>query len=328
MTDPTQPLLLPHRTPPLLEKPKRKSRLGLIGLTALGVFAVVAGVGIASRATEENNLKKQTRADAVQTVAVIDAENGAETQDIVLPGTVQAWHEAVIYARTGGYLKDWKTDIGDKVKEGDVLAEIDAPDLDAQFRQAQADLNTAIANNRIAQITAKRYAELSKSDSVSRQQADQAQATADADVAAAQSSKANLDHLQEEENFKTVVAPFDGTITARNVDVGALINGGNSGAGTGQDMFHIAETSKLRVYVQVPENEATAITTPPPLIPRRAPFCCNSKWTMPTAFYYPAAIPTCISRSPRHPQPSSCRSTRFCSATACRRVLSKTAMSI
>jgi RND family efflux transporter MFP subunit len=166
-----------------------------------------------------------------------------------------------------GYLKTWNVDIGAHVKAGDVLAEIDAPDLDAQFHQAQADLNTAIANNNIAQITADRYLKLWKLDSVSKEQADQAVATAEADAATVESQKANLDHLQQEENFKQVTAPFDGTITQRNTDVGSLINGTNSATTTstssstaGQDMFHIAEIDKLRVYVEVPENEATAIT--------------------------------------------------------------------
>jgi RND family efflux transporter MFP subunit len=266
MTEQPTPLLPPHPQPLLLEKPKKKSRVGLVSAIALIVFLVVAGVGIASRAAEERHLKKRTEAEAIPAVAVITAQEGAQVEDVVLPGTIQAWHEAIIYARTAGYLKSWSVDIGAQVKAGDVLAEIDAPDLDAQFHQAQADLNTAIANNNLAQITAKRYVALLKSDSVSRQQVDTQVATAAADQAMVESSKANLDHLQQEEDFKKVIAPFDGTITQRNVDVGSLINGGNSGtapssgsATTGQDLFHIAETDRVRVYVQVPETYTGAI---------------------------------------------------------------------
>jgi len=265
MTEPT-PLLSPPDQHPQLEKPKHKSHITFVTLTAAIIFVVIACIGIASRAADERNLKKRTQSDAVPIVATITVKKGAVAEDVVLPGTVQAWHAATIYARTAGYLKSWNFDIGAHVKAGDVLAEIEAPDLDAQFHQAQADLNTAEANNKLAQITAKRYIELLKSDSVSKQQVDTQIATAEADQATVESQKANLDHLQQQENFKTVVAPFDGTITQRNTDVGALINGGNSSSGgssdsavTGQDLFHIADTSKLRVYVQVPENYSNAI---------------------------------------------------------------------
>jgi RND family efflux transporter MFP subunit len=231
------------------------------------VFVVVAAGGIAARAVEANRLKHSTQTNAIQPVTVMTVEKGAPTEEVVLPGTVQAWHDATVYARTAGYLKNWNAEIGAKVKEGEVLATIDAPDLDAQFHQAQADLKTAMANNNIAQLTAKRYIELRKTDSVSQQQADTFAAQAAADEAAVESAKANLDHLQQEENFKQVVAPFDGTVTQRNTDNGALINGGNTGAATptnsavtGQDLFHIADISKLRVYVQVPENDAPFVT--------------------------------------------------------------------
>jgi len=248
------PLLLP---PPS----KKKSHLMAIAIIALVVCIAIASFGILGRLHEEQNLKRETEAEAIPTVAVITAEPGAASEEIVLPGTVEAWHEAVIYARTTGYIKSWSADIGAHVKEGDVLAEIDAPDLDAQYHQAQADLNTSLANNDLAQKTAKRNVELRKTDSVSQQTADQALATAAADQAAVDSQNANLDHLQQEENFKKVTAPFDGTITKRNTDVGALVNGGNDGTSTlGQDLFHIAQTDKLRVYIQVPENDAAAIT--------------------------------------------------------------------
>ena len=249
-----------HMPPPPASTtpPKKKSALGKVSVIALIGFVAIAAFGIFSRAEAERHLKQTTDDNAVPTVGVITVQQAAPTAEIVLPGTVQAWHEAIVYARTSGYIKTWASDIGAHVKEGDVLAEIDAPDLDAQFHQAQADLNTAQANNQLAQITAKRWVELLKTDSVSKQDVDTKVATAAADEAAVESAKANLDHLQQQETFKKVIAPFDGTITQRNTDVGALVVGDSSSA-TGQDLFHIAQTDKLRVYVQVPENDAVAI---------------------------------------------------------------------
>jgi RND family efflux transporter MFP subunit len=250
---------LPLTPPASPQSAHKKSRLRMVGVVVVVVFVLVAVGGIIARAADENHLKKKTNEDAITTVGVITAQRGAVTEEVTLPGTVQAWHEAVVYARTAGYIKSWAVDIGAHVKEGDVLAEIEAPDLDAQFHQAQADLQTAEANYRIAQITAKRYLALVKTDSIAQQTADQAVATADADMATVNSQKANLDHLQQEEDFKNIVAPFDGVITERNIDVGTLINGGNSGTGTEQDAFHISDISKLRIYVQVPENDVAAV---------------------------------------------------------------------
>jgi multidrug efflux pump subunit AcrA (membrane-fusion protein) len=269
-------LLTPPPTAPALPAPK-KTRVGKISIIVIIIFVVIAIIGIIMRMSSESHLKKKTDIDAIPTVSVIKAAKAAPTENVVLPGTVQAWHEAIVYARTAGYLKSWSADIGAQVKAGDVLAQIDAPDLDAQFHQAQADLETAIANNSLAQITAKRDIALRKTDSISAEQADTAVAQAAADSATVDSEKANLDHLQQEENFKTIIAPFDGTITQRNTDVGSLINGGSSSttssssssssttttttnsSTTGQDLFHIADTSKLRIYVEVPESNASAI---------------------------------------------------------------------
>jgi len=244
------------------EPSSKKPHLNRGVVLVLVICVIVAVTGIASRAAEEKRLQQKTEIDAISTVSVWTAQKAVPTEDISLPGTIQAWHEAIIYARIPGYLKAWNVDIGAQVKGGDVLAEIDAPDLDAQFHQAQADLATAEANNRLAQITAERNIALRKTDSVSQQTTDTAVETAAADQAAVESAKANLDHLQQQEDFKKIIAPFDGTITQRDTDVGALINGGNSSStsATQQEMFHIADTSKLRVYVQVPENDAAAIT--------------------------------------------------------------------
>lgn len=222
------------------------------------VLVVLGAWGVASRIHAEQALKKHTEDTAIPSVSIIEAKSGPEGEDLVLPGNVQAWHEAPIYARTNGYLKSWKVDIGAHVKEGDVLAEIDTPDVDAQMHQADADLSTAIANNQLAQTTAKRWLSLLKTNSVSKQEADEKVGAAAANEAMVAAAKANLDRLRQLEDYRLVVAPFDGVITARNTDVGALINAG-SGTGAGQELFHIAETDKLRVYVSVPENYTASI---------------------------------------------------------------------
>jgi RND family efflux transporter MFP subunit len=222
------------------------------------VFLAVAGWGIDQRIEAATALDRKTAEESIPEVSVLPAARGALSEAIVLPGTVQAWHEAPIYARTNGYLKNWATDIGARVKAGDLLAEIETPEIDAQLHQAEADLATAEANNALAQTTAKRWQSLLKTNAVAKQETEEKTADAAAKEALAASAQANLDRLRELENFKRVTAPFDGTITARNTDTGALINAGSGGAG--QELFHIAETDKLRVYVQVPESYAQALT--------------------------------------------------------------------
>lgn len=240
---------------PVQQKPQRhrfKIFMAVIVLVALGVWGVVSRIEAAS------SLHKETDRQAIPSVAVIKAPRGPAVEDVVLPGTIQAWHEAPIYARTSGYLKDWVTDIGTPVKAGDLLAEIETPEVDAQMHQAEADLATAQANNQLAQSTAKRWEGLLKTNSVSKQDAEDKQGAAAAAAATVASAQANLDRLRQLEDFKRVTAPFDGTITARNTDTGALINAGSSG--TGPELFHIAETSKLRIYVQVPQSYIQTIT--------------------------------------------------------------------
>jgi RND family efflux transporter MFP subunit len=223
------------------------------------VFIALGIWGIVSRVAAEHALHNQTEANAIPSVTVMQAPAGPASEDVVLPGTVQAWHEAPIYARTNGYLKRWVVDIGAHVKTGDLLAEIDTPDVDAQLHQAEADLKTAQANNDLAQITLKRWQALFKTNSVSKQDLDDKAGAAAATEAQLASATANRDRLQQLEDFKMVTAPFDGVITMRNVDVGALVNAG-AGTSSQQELFHIAETDKLRVYVEVPENYTAAIT--------------------------------------------------------------------
>ena len=223
------------------------------------IIAIVAW-GIISRVVGSERLNSSTDDNAIIIVKTIKPQKSAANEDTIFPGSVQAWHEAPIYARTNGYLKSWVTDIGTPVKQGQLLATIETPEIDAQLGQAKADLATAEANNKLAQSTATRWKALLKTDSVSKQEADEKISDAMAKAALVASAKANVDRLSDLESFKHVVAPFDGIITARNTDTGALINSGSS-TGVGPELFHIADTSKLRIYVQVPENYAPAITT-------------------------------------------------------------------
>ena len=216
---------------------------------------IIMIVGIAERVLTRNQLAASTINDAIATVVTTKPTQGAATEALVLPGSVQALMEAPIYARTNGYLKSWKTDIGATVKKGQLLAEIDNPEVDQQLRQAQADLATARALYQIAKTTDARWQGLLSSESVSQQDADQKASDAAAKKAALQSAEANLARLRELESFKRVIAPFDGIVTARNTDVGALINAGQS---AGNALFHVADTHRLRIYVAVPEAYAAA----------------------------------------------------------------------
>jgi RND family efflux transporter MFP subunit len=226
----------------------------------LAAGALVLGVGlfawtIVSRGMARGALAQRTIAAATPTVATIKPQHGPADEELVLPGTVQAYYEAPIYARTSGYLKIWYTDIGARAARGQVLAEIDTPEVDQQLRQAQADLATAQANYELAQSTNQRWLGLLATESVSKQDADQKASDEAAKKAALASAGANVARLQDLESFKRVIAPFDGVVTARNTDIGALINAGqNSGAA----LFRMADTRRLRIYAQVPQPYAAA----------------------------------------------------------------------
>ena len=222
------------------------------------VLLIVAVWGIISRLDNEKKLAEQTNAEAVPSVTVADAKTGPDQEDLVLPGNVQALIDTPVYARTSGYIKQWYTDIGTPVKAGQLLADIETPEVDDQLRQARADLKTAIANNDLAQITAKRWLALLKTDSVSRQETDEKVGDAEAKAAQVASSQANVARLTELENYKHVIAPYNGVVTARETDVGNLIN---AGSGQGPELFRIADKTKLRIYIQVPQTYAQ-VTTP------------------------------------------------------------------
>jgi RND family efflux transporter MFP subunit len=224
----------------------------IVVVLALAAFGGLAWRGIAGRAKAMTALAAETRELGIPTVSVTTPRRGAPQDEIVLPGTMQAFTDAPIYARTNGYLRRRLVDMGSRVKAGQLLAEIDAPELEQQLQQARADLATADANLRLAQITADRYRGLASSDSVSRQDADNAAGNLDARKTAVESSRHNVQRLEQLQAFTRIYAPFDGVITARNTDIGALIDPGASG-GVARELFHIASTGRLRVFVNVPE---------------------------------------------------------------------------
>jgi len=221
-------------------------------LLVLGVYAV------SQRRTEHKVLAQQTERMAVPFVSVIHAAPINGDSDMVLPGTLKAYVESPIYARTNGYLKKWYKDIGSHVEKGELLAEIDTPEVDQQLAQARADLVTSQANLSLSTVTATRYQDLIKSDSVSRQDLDNANGDLAAKRAMTQSADANVKRLEEMESFKRVYAPFTGIITQRNVDPGTLINAGNGGTAT-KEMFDLAQIDPMRVYVSVPQSYTPSI---------------------------------------------------------------------
>jgi RND family efflux transporter MFP subunit len=215
------------------------------------ILVVLGALTMLQRRSEYRTLAEETETLAIQTVGVIHPSPETSQEDLVLPGTMQAFVEAPIYARTNGYLKKWYHDIGSRVQKGELLADIDTPEVDQQLSQARADLSTAQANAHLSEITSSRYTELLKTDGVSKQEVDNAAGDLAAKHAIVQSAEANVRRLEEMKSFQHIYAPFSGVITRRNVDIGMLINAGNGG--TTQQLFFLAQTSPLRVYVRVPE---------------------------------------------------------------------------
>jgi RND family efflux transporter MFP subunit len=238
-------------------KGRKSTRHWWIALAAVALVAVLFLSGLLPRVKARATLAKETQEMAVATVSVVQPKRSAPSQELVLPASVQAFVDAPIYARTNGYLKRWYVDIGGRVKAGQLLAEIDTPEVDQQLHQARADLRTAQANLNLSKITTDRYADLLKSDSVSRQDADNAAGDYAAKGATVQSAQANVRRLEELQSFEKVYAPFDGVITARNTDIGALIDQG-SASGARSELFHISQPDKLRVYVNVPQAYSQA----------------------------------------------------------------------
>jgi RND family efflux transporter MFP subunit len=238
----------------LVKSPERAQyyRFILAALVALALLGAAIDFGIRSRVAAANTLARATEQSATPIVNVVHPKRGAPTSEIVLPGGAQAFVDAPIYARTNGYLKKWYFDIGARVKQGELLAEIETPEVDQQLEQARSELETAKANLGLATTTADRWKKLLEEDSVSKQETDQAVSNLQAQKATVDSNGANVHRLEQLQSFEKVYAPFDGIITARNTDVGALINAG-AATTPGRELFHLAAINTLRVYVSVPE---------------------------------------------------------------------------
>ena len=239
------------------EPPPKKSRLFLLLFAVAGALIIAGLFTLFQRRSQYDALAKETEKLAIPTVSVIHPLTEPPQEDLVLPSTLQAYVESPIYARTNGYLKKWYHDIGSHVQQGELLADIETPEVDQQLLQARAELNTARANEKLSEITAKRYEELIKTDGVSKQEVDNAAGDYAAKLATVASAEANVRRLEELESFKHIYAPFAGVITRRNVDIGNLINAGAGGAG--QELFYLAQTDPIRAYVSVPEIYAPAV---------------------------------------------------------------------
>jgi RND family efflux transporter MFP subunit len=232
---------------------RRFSRRWWLLIAALIVLAAIFIFGIQPRLNARAELKKETANLNVMNVSVVKPKTSGAAQELVLPANLQAFSDTPIYARTTGYLKRWYADIGKRVKAGELLAEIDAPELDDQLQQAKANYATAEANYRLAQSTAVRWESLLKTDSVSRQEVDEKRSDMAARKANLDAARYNVSRLEKLQSFKRLYAPFDGVITARNVDVGMLIDAGSAPA---KELFHIASTKRLRAFINVPQSDA------------------------------------------------------------------------
>jgi RND family efflux transporter MFP subunit len=244
----------PHKTE--VRGPKRTGPLKLVGSIVLLAAGVSAAYGIVSRSAHEKSLNTWTNDQALPVVSVDHPASGPATRTLTLPGDVEAFYEAPIYARVNGYLHTWYQDIGAHVKAGQVLATIDTPDLDQEAAQVHADLNTAQANLALAELTAKRWHALLASNSVSQQSADEKEGNAVAQRAMVNAQQAHVDRLAALEGFKRLTAPFAGIVTARNTDVGALIG---AGADAAKPLFKVADMHEMRVYVRVPQAYASQL---------------------------------------------------------------------
>jgi RND family efflux transporter MFP subunit len=241
----------PKKSEPVISR--RGLRLAGLGLVAIAI--VIVASGITTRKMADARLSEWTESQAVPVVAVAAPDTKSKQSSIDLPGRLEAYSQAQIFARVSGYIKDLKVDIGTPVKAGQLLAEIDAPDLDQQIMQAEAEVTTAKANLELARQTLDRGRSLITSGAVSQQSLDQRAADAAGRSGLLKSTQANLDRLRVLEKYKSITAPFDGLVTARNTDLGALINAGAAGA----PLFVVSDTSRLRVYVNVPQNYAPSV---------------------------------------------------------------------
>ncbi len=231
---------------------KTRVRGALVVVVLLCLVAALVASGIVPRIRARKALRAETEREAEPVVNVFRPEREAPSEEVVLPANIQAFVDAPIFARTNGYLKRWYHDIGSHVKKGELLAEIESPEVDQQLTQAQHDLATAQANLALAQTTANRYVDLLKTDSVAKQEVDNAVQNAAAQTATVKAAQANVARLQQLVDFEKLYAPFDGVVTARNTDLGQLIDSGSAG-GAARELFHVAAIDKLRVFIPVPQ---------------------------------------------------------------------------
>jgi RND family efflux transporter MFP subunit len=239
---------------------KRSRKAWLVAGIAFMAVAAIFGWGVWSRIRARAILTSETAQVARPAVSVVSPKRTAPAQEVILPGNVQPFITSPIYARTNGYLRKWYFDIGAHVKQGQLLAVIEAPEVDQQMQQSLSNLNTAKANLSLAETTKNRYQGLVKDNAVSQQDVDNAVGTYNANRATVEANQANVKQLQALQSFEKIYAPFDGVITARNTDIGDLINSGSSG-GVKTDLFHIAQPKTLRVYVNVPEEYSQGMKT-------------------------------------------------------------------
>jgi RND family efflux transporter MFP subunit len=243
----------------IVKEPRPKKRGWLIASVVLLVFGGIVVYGILTRLATGNTVRAETAQMAVPSVSVISPQRSAPSQEIVLPGNVQPFISSPIYSRTNGYVKNWYADIGAHVRKGQLLAVIETPEVDQQLLQSRSNMATAQANLKLAEITRDRYQGLLATHAVAQQDVDNAVGTYNANKAIVEADQANVKQLETLQSFERIYAPFDGIITARNTDIGALINSGNSG-NVKSDLFHISQPGKLRVYVNVPEQYSQAAT--------------------------------------------------------------------
>jgi RND family efflux transporter MFP subunit len=248
-----------HPATNIAKNNNRSRRSWVIACAILLLFAGILAYGISSRLRHDATVRAETTQMSLPSVSVATPERSAQLQEIVLPGNVQPFTSAPIYARTNGYLKTWYADIGAHVKKGQLLAVIETPEVDQQLQQSRSNLATSEANLELSEITKNRYQGLLATHAVAQQDVDNAVGTYNANKSIVDANQANVNQLGTLQSFEKVYAPFDGIITARNTDVGQLISAGNSG-NVKTDLFHISQPGKLRVYVNVPEQYSQAAT--------------------------------------------------------------------
>jgi RND family efflux transporter MFP subunit len=250
-----------EQRPQIKSKPLSRALFVGLGIAAL-VLGVVIYSGIHERAMAASDLGTATERAAIAAVSVVEPKSGTALQELVLPGTTQAFIDTPIFARTSGYLKQWYFDIGAHVEQGQLLAVIETPELDQQLAEARANLKTTLANEKLAEITATRWKNLLKTDSVSKQETDQAVQDLSARQASVESMTADVQRLEQLQSYEKIYAPFSGVITARNTDIGALINAGSGGsqglATVPQELFHMTSANRMRIFVSVPEVDSAA----------------------------------------------------------------------